>query len=885
MMQYCKAYSRSLAYLGTLDNAKTSYTLKDTPLSNGKIILPVDDAGNDLCTPYNFVELYDGDERVDMFRVIAMPQSSIKATSGTYTHKLEHALATLMDKLMPGTHEIGGTGVTMTDCISYILGFQATVYWQLGRCDFTTQFQYSFTDTYLLTALMSLPKQLDEPYLWTTDTTTTPWTLNLVRPTATVECEMRYRHNMLEIGKTYDASELCTRCYPRGYGEGMNQLSITSANGGVAYLDADAETMARWGTVEKPFVDKTIEHADALKRRAAQWMEAYKNPRFCYTVKALDLYRLTGEPFERFHPGKLCRMIDEEHGITVAVRVTQITKSDPAGKPGDVTVTLSNQAASVANEIADLAGRASVNELYAQGATNMFQIPFRDNADKDHPIEVDVDIPTECVRINKLWLILHTGRFRSTSRGAAAGGGTVSTTSDGGGGSQTSESGGSTSVSEAQQVISTTAVTGGTIAGHVGDTSGNTGSALDERGNVRTQTSTLPNTTTGGASIANTDFAVNSSGGQAATGSDGPTSTGAGSPKTSNAQDANGNGISLCASGGGGTTGDSGAGDTGAASGLTGGGGGGTTGKASGSTAGSSEGVTGAASGTTNSSSGNTGYSTASHKHAIGSHIHSYPGSSTTKTGATQPSCGDSDNTSHRHAIDSHVHALGGHTHTVPSHTHGLNSHTHTMDGHSHSLNAHTHTVKDHSHTILAHQHNIVHYHTVASHDHTIAQHTHSIYAHSHPMQHTHTIDSHSHSMGHYHNFSHMHNVVVSMTIPSFTLNVPAHSHNVNLPVHSHGLTLDSHTHDDVPGIYDHGTVDVITVAVDGNAVPATAIADGQVDLIPYLSKDQTGKITRSNHTITLTPVPTKDNTDGLCRITGSASCVVFIRSQGGGDY
>ena len=675
-MQYCKAYNQSLAFLGTLDNAKTSYILKDTPLSNGKIILPVDDAGNDLCTPYNFVELYDGDERVDMFRVIAMPQSSIKATGGTYTHKLEHALATLMDKLMPGTHEIGGTGVTMTDCITYILGFQSTAYWQLGRCDFTTQFQYSFTDNYLLPALLSLPKQLDEPYLWTTDTTTTPWTLNLVRPTATIECEMRYRHNMLEIGKTYDASELCTRCYPRGYGEGMNQLGIASVNSGVAYLDADAATIARWGTVEKPFVDKTIEHADALKRRAAQWLEAYKNPRFCYTAKAIDLYRLTGEPFEQFYPGKLCRVIDEEHGITVTVRVTQIAKSDPAGKPGDITVTFSNQAANVANEIADLAGRASVNELYAQGATNMFQIPFCDNADKDHPIEVDVDIPTECVRVNKLWLILHIGHFRSTSRGAAAGGGTTSTSSTSGGQTKTSSDGGYRKFEKAQSRYNSSGITDELSSSYTGSTS-------------------------------------------------------------------------LTADNGGG---------------------------------------------------GNTE---------------------------------DSDNTSHMHTCDTN----GSHSHQIGT------SWTSSAGTHNHTINYNT------------------------------CSHKHYVYGH------THTIAAHSHTFNHVHNFSY------SYTIPALTIEIPAHSHSVTVDSHNHEINLLDHTHNDMPGIYEHGTVDDVAVSVDGTAVPASAITDGQINLIPYLSKDQAGRITRSNHSITLTPVPTEANADGLCRITGNASCVVFIRSQGGGDY
>ncbi|MEG2622646.1 MAG: phage tail spike protein [Clostridia bacterium] len=759
-MQYCKAYSRTGGFLGTLDNAKYSYVLKDTPLSTGKVILPVDDGGNALCMAYNLVELFDGDDRVDIFRVIGMPQSSIKATGGTYTYNLEHVLATLMDKVMPGTREIGGTGVTMTDCINYILGFQGrNPRWQLGTCVFTTQFQYSFTDAYLLPALLSLPKQLDEAYRWTTDTTTTPWTLNLVRPTSTVECELRYQHNMTEISKTYDASAQCTRCYPRGYGEGVNQLTIDDVNGGVGYIDADIATMNRWGIIEKPFVDRTIEHADALKRRATQWLNAYKSPRFSYTAKLIDLYRLTGEPFSRFVPGKLCLVIDEEHGIALSVRVEQIAKSDPRGKPHDVTVTLSNQTANVASELADLASRTSINELYAQGATNMFQIPFRDNADKDHPIELDVDIPSECVRINKLWMILHIGYFRSTTRGSEAGGSTETTSSASGGGTVTSNAGGSEQLTKSISVFIDSATTGSPLDTFSANTKTQTDLEADEA-------------RTSGSAAGNTDVKADVS------------------TESSGSLTTNGGGEVSTTSNGGGNT----------------------------------------------ESSDNTSHShgcgdAGSHYHTVTNHRHK---NGTGYTEYTQPGCTSAG--THDHSINS---ATCSHKHYVYDHSHAGGSHSHSINGHSHTVPAHYHTMPSHTHTIPLHRHGMNHFH--------------------------------------------MCNIAVR--IPALSINIPAHTHSVTSGNHSHSVTIQPHTHEDIPGIYEHGTVSAVAVKVDGTAVPASVIVDGQVNLIPYLSKDSGGKITRSNHTITLTPTPTSDNTEGLCFLSGNVSCVVFIRSQGGGNY
>ena len=494
---YAKAYGNTGAFLGTLDNAKVSYTLKDVPLNSAKLILPVDDAGNRLLAAYNRVELFDGGQRVGLFRVIGMPQSSIRAAGGTITYNLEDVLATLLDNIMPGYHEIGGTSRNMRQCIEYILNFQSTKRWKLGRCDFTTQFQYSFDKEYLLKALLSLPKQLTEEYHWTTDTTTTPWTLNLVRQSAAVECELRYRLNMLEIGKTFDAADLCTRAYAYGYGEGSNQLTVKSVNGGKLYIDSD--TVNTWGVVEKPFVDTRFEQAQALLNRARQWLEGCKNPRISYTVKAVDLYRLTGDPWWQFYPGRLCRVNDQEHGVQVGVRVTQITRPDPYGKPGNVTVTLANRQQTVANEIADLASRASINELYAQGATNMYAEHFADNADATHPLRLRYWIDTDCVRINRVLLAWTLEAFRSYSRGTEAGGSAT----------RTSTAGGRTQLTQAQRIVTVRNNTGGAVTG---DGTVNKGATDDNASDDGGRTTDQYTGSTAGASVYTTTPASGNTG-------------------------------------------------------------------------------------------------------------------------------------------------------------------------------------------------------------------------------------------------------------------------------------------------------------------------------------------------------------------------------------
>lgn len=710
-MKYPKLYSRTGAFQGVLENAKIAYTLKDTPLSTAKATLATDDPANALLTPYSLAELYDGEQRIDLFRVIAMPESAIRAQKGQTTHSLEHVLATLMDDILPGYHEIGGTGMEMGACIQYILDRQTVKRWRLGTCAFDTQFQYAFSNDYLLKALLSLPKQLDEPYLWTTDTSTTPWTLNLLRPGAAAECELRYRQNMTEIVKSYDAAELCTRVYPFGYGEGINQLTIKEVNGGRLYIDAD--TQAVWGVVAKPFADTAMEQPQALYNRAKAWLEQQKNPRISYKIKGADLYRLTGEPWYRFMPGRLCRINDQEHGVLVEARVTQVSKADVYGKPGDVTVTIANAPANAAGEIADLAARASINELYAQGATNMYAEHFADNASPDKPCRFRFPVDSDCVRINRVVLKYDLEAFRAYERAAEAGGSAATTSGSDGGGTRTSEAAGEAEV--------TTPVT--TFAEQVVITG-----AIDSYGDAK----------------ANTD----------------------------------GNALGL---------------ETDAATGRTG---------ASGDIATQSSGSL-----TTGTGNGNTGESDdTSHSHSSPYHNHGTNPGMNVRVTVNSATC------SHAHPAGSHTHNISGHTHTVPSHSHTLNSHRHSISQHQHGM-------------------------------------------------------------------AHTHGASVRVTIPALTVHVPSHRHTVSIPTHTHSLNLPSHTHGLTYGIFEGSTASAVTIRVDGSPVPASAVQGGEVDLVPYMSKDERGKITRGTwHEVEITP-------DTDTRIVADIYVKVFIRSQGGGDY
>jgi phage minor structural protein len=147
-------------------------------------------------------------------------------------------------------------------------------------------------------------------------------------------------------------------------------------------------------------------------------------------------------------------------------------------------------------------------------------------------------------------------------------------------------------------------------------------------------------------------------------------------------------------------------------------------------------------------------------------------------------------------------------------------------------------------------------------------QHEHLVTLMDNQMQHSHTVNvpSHSHS--------------VSIPSHSHNFTVPAHSHTVNIPSHTHNLTLPNHSHEIEFGIYEMSeSATAVTIEVDGNVLPYNSTSGEEINLIPYLDLDESGRIRRGEYVeIKITP-------NNLARINASVENRVFISSHVGGVY
>ena len=452
-----QVFDRNMKRLAYLDNAiSAGYTLEANSLWTATFTMPADDKKNQYCEPLNYVEIFDGDERIDLFRIIG--EDLERGDGATRFYNCEHVLATLLNDVLFQYHQCGGTGIRTAAVLNYILARQTTKNWVLGSCEFTRQFEYNWENSTLLSALFAVPECFDTDYLWEWDTTGYPWTLSLVAPSEKLKSEIRYAKNMTNIRKTLDATGLANRIYALGYGEGVNQLTIAGVNGGLPYVE-DALSIEKYGLCSTILVDTRYEVAENLKAYAKQILRESAEPYVSYEIGAIDLHRLTKDAFSRFRPGEIVRVIDDEDKINLRTSIVSVTKDDAQGDPGAVTVTLANKSQDIAGSISDLQSRALIGETYAQGSTNQQIYNFTDNADTTHPATLKLYISESVVRINKMLLNIQFEPFRAFERAVKGGGG--QTTSSGGG--QTTSSGGGSTTSSGGGA--TTSAGGGQTSG------------------------------------------------------------------------------------------------------------------------------------------------------------------------------------------------------------------------------------------------------------------------------------------------------------------------------------------------------------------------------------------------------------------------------------
>ena len=105
-------FNRDMKRLAYLDNAlAVGYGLETNSLWTATFTLPADDPKNAYCAPLNYVEIFDGDERIDLFRIIG--EDLERSNGANIIDRVSDDSAFF--KLQPGENDIIVEGGTTAD--------------------------------------------------------------------------------------------------------------------------------------------------------------------------------------------------------------------------------------------------------------------------------------------------------------------------------------------------------------------------------------------------------------------------------------------------------------------------------------------------------------------------------------------------------------------------------------------------------------------------------------------------------------------------------------------------------------------------------------------------------------------------------------------------
>jgi len=153
--------------------------------------------------------------------------------------------------------------------------------------------------------------------------------------------------NMKDMIKGKDITSLGTHIIPLG----ANNLTISSANGGVDYIE-DTVAKNTYGVIEKTVEYKDIISASELKNTCLADLSNFTQPLFLLESNALDLSYLTGDKAEQFVLGTNLHLVNLIMGVDSIYKVVQIDLD--LLKAYDPKLTIANFPLKLSNSINDL---------------------------------------------------------------------------------------------------------------------------------------------------------------------------------------------------------------------------------------------------------------------------------------------------------------------------------------------------------------------------------------------------------------------------------------------------------------------------------------------------------------------------------------------------
>lgn len=467
---------------------KINYLERSNNLYTASFSLPINDKDTNKLKNFSFVEIYDGERRIELF-VIVKSSETYGGMMPTVQYELLDALFLLNMSVIEYLQLVNPT---TREALEAVLSFQYVPYWQLGDNEFSRGFSYSWeNENGLLNPLMSIVGDTAEPYIIERDTTRFPFLIHFRRPTTEVSARVKQGYNMQGFVVEQEGKNLVNWILPKGNAEGINAVDIARVNNNTRYL-MDQESMDEYFPAMTIWKDERYTVEENLLGAAQGRLDTWKKPEVTWEVEAVDLTKVLAHEnnikansnrkikANELNLDSLIVVHTKKYG-KLNLRILERGKSDSTAYPGELKLKITNEDYNPFSY--DVKRQQEISKMTAMGAQSVIPWVFDREAEYDNPVEFQFFVFDQVENVNNAFLWINTERFRATSKGnesapttvtaattggggayvstvtsqsggssvqsstSSSGGGTSTSTSSGGGSTQTSSSGGGTSTS------------------------------------------------------------------------------------------------------------------------------------------------------------------------------------------------------------------------------------------------------------------------------------------------------------------------------------------------------------------------------------------------------------------------------------------------------
>jgi len=398
MTRQPRLLNSSLAEVRRLNAVSLAIDLTTEDLPKATLVLP---ATEDRLAMRDLLELYTPRGSAGIFRVVSLAED----IRDRQTVQLMGAADTLADDVYPQAAS-EDVSKTASAWITDILSKQTTARWQAGTCALskTVKIRPNYQN---LWSLLETVREAEPGYWWTFDFTTTPWTLSLAAlPTATA-CGVRLSRNIESMSISATDQEMCNRLIV-SYTPTSGSQTVTTYN--------NTASQTAYGIIVKTADIKQDElpAGTTVEQYAQRILAERAQPVVSVSISGVDLYRLTGDDYDKIQLGTLCSAVIEGYGA-MTERVVALSWPDALGEPDRVRFSLSNALSPFTENMSIL--KATAKGLAGMGAA------AKEDLDKWSKVVTDRLEAVDGTGVTQMWqsgieMDAHTGvRIYSLEQG------------------------------------------------------------------------------------------------------------------------------------------------------------------------------------------------------------------------------------------------------------------------------------------------------------------------------------------------------------------------------------------------------------------------------------------------------------------------------------